>query len=119
MCERSVVGVLETTKSGVKTHWDGDAEASSVRAHASEGGHRCRATEDQHCSHNDVGHETEHQESKVSLNSPSHMHNFENRVDTRALVFDLDGEYSEEEDLDRGARSIPIRARDTVLSGDV
>ena len=102
-------GRLESTGSSVQDDTPGNQKGSQFVRHAGQSLNCGSTTEQQHGCDNDVGAEAKEEEGQVSRAAPSGVDNLGNRVGRRRDLLQVDGQDTEEKNLDSGTRSIPVQ----------
>lgn len=110
---------LETSRGGVQNDTPRDQESGKSVIHSGQSLNSGSTSKQKHGCNNQVGGEAEEKEGQVGGLSPSGLDNFADGVCRRGDFLEVDGEDSEQQDLDGGTRGIPERSRDSVLPGNV
>jgi hypothetical protein len=98
---------LETSRSGVENDSPGNQERSQTVVHTGKGFDSGGTTEQEHGSHKNVGAEAEKKESQMRFSSPTGIDNLSDGVRRRRNLLEVNGQDTEEEDLDGGTGCIP------------
>jgi len=112
-------GRLQATSHSVRNDTDRDQKTSGGGVHTRERVHRGGTTEHEHRRHNDVGQEAEEDEDLLHVRAPSSVDDFANSVRVRRVSLHLNGEHTEEQNLNRRTGRVPERSGDTILVRDV
>ena len=99
---------LETTGGSVQNDTPGDKERSKTVVDTSQGFDGGGTTEQKHGGHDNVGAEAEEQEGEVGSCSPTSVDNFGDGVGGGSHLLEVDGQDTEQEDLNGGTRGIPV-----------
>lgn len=98
---------LKSTGGGVQDDTPGDQERSKTVIHSGQSFNGGGTTEQKHGGHDKVGAETEEQEGDVGGKTPSGLDDLSEGVGGRSDLLELDGDDSEQQDLNGGTRCVP------------
>jgi hypothetical protein len=98
---------LETSRSGVENNSPGNQERSQAVVHTSKGFDGGGTTKQEHGGHKNVGAEAEEKESQMRFSSPTSIDNLSDGMRRRRNLLEVDGQDTEEEDLNGGTGCIP------------
>jgi hypothetical protein len=105
---------LKTSRSGVEDDSPGNQKRSQAVVHAGEGFDSGSSTEQEHGSHNNVGAEAEEKESQMRFGSPTGIDNLGDGMRRGCDLLEVNGQDTEEEDLDGRTGCIPKVKREVA-----
>ncbi len=100
-------GSLKTSRSGVEDDSPRNQERSQAVVHTSKGLNSGSSTKQEHGSHENVCAEAEEKEGQMRFSSPTGIDNLSDGVRRRRNLLEVNGQDTEEEDLDGGTGCIP------------
>ena len=103
-------GCLETTRGRVQNDAPRNQERCEPIVHASKSFDRCSTSEQKHGGYNDVCAKAEEEKGAMSCPSPSGFDDLSDSVSRRSNLLEVDGNDTEQDDLDCGTRCIPERS---------
>lgn len=102
---------LKTSRGSVEDNTPGDQERSELVIHTGKSLDGSGTTKQKHGGHNNVGAKAKEEKGQMSSLSPTGIDNLGDGVGRRGNLLEVDGQDTEEEDLDGSTRGIPNKRK--------